>query len=88
MNLILDEQGDGESLPDTPPNEAAADAHQDPAVKIANKASHPFSLDIKVSVFMEIQYHPHDHDNPQHIHKHRDHHHFPGLDHPYHYYVE
>merc|ERR1719249_167909 len=40
--------GDGESLPDTPPNEAAAAAHQDPAVKIANKASHPFSLEIKV----------------------------------------
>ena len=39
-------QGDGESLPDTPPNETTAAA--DPAVKIANKASHPFSLDIKV----------------------------------------
>merc|ERR1719500_1600611 len=39
--------GDGESLPDTPPNETTA-AASDPAVKIANKASHPFSLDIKV----------------------------------------
>ena len=53
MNLILDEQGDGESLPDTPPNEASA-VLPDPGAKIANKTSHPFSLDIKVSVFMDI----------------------------------
>ena len=57
-------------MPDTPPNEAAADAQQDPAVKIANKASHPFSLDIKVSVFMEIQY----------IDKHCGHHHHRQVD--------
>ena len=44
-------QGDGESLPDTPPNETAAAA--DPAVKIANKASHPFSLDIKVQIHIQ-----------------------------------
>ena len=43
-------QGDGESLPDTPPNETTAAA--DPALKIANKASHPFSLDIKVLSFV------------------------------------
>merc|ERR1712038_1269650 len=39
--------GDGESLPDTPPNEAAI-VHQDSKVKNDNKTVHPFSLDIKV----------------------------------------
>jgi len=39
--------GDGESLPDTPPNEAAI-VHQDSKVKNDNKTAHPFSLDIKV----------------------------------------
>jgi len=41
--------GDGESLPDTPPNEAAI-VHQDSKVKNDNKTAHPFSLDIKVFV--------------------------------------
>ena len=45
--LIKLYQGDGESLPDTPPNEAAI-VHQDSKVKNDNKTAHPFSLDIKV----------------------------------------
>ena len=47
--LIKPYQGDGESLPDTPPNEAAI-VHQDSKVKNDNKTVHPFSLDIKVFV--------------------------------------
>ena len=47
--LIKLYQGDGESLPDTPPNEAAI-VHQDSKVKNDNKTVHPFSLDIKVFV--------------------------------------
>ena len=48
-SLIKLYQGDGESLPDTPPNEAAI-VHQDSKVKNDNKTVHPFSLDIKVFV--------------------------------------